>query len=249
MVYICYPNLQLMKLSKYKTITFLLVILVVLTILGNLFQVQILSEVSWILILSTLLVSYYINQNKKNILFTTFLVGFALSEVLKLWFITSEIIYYYLSYVCVMVAYSSLIIFFLKGIEFKKLIKNFKLHLIILSFFNLYILYTLNEMILHDETVEVFTFIFFIEVVYNVLILLMLSISLLYYLHNESKQSLLLFLACVCIVFSEMIQVAYVFITAEIFLRICYSLLMAIGFGFIYFYTLLEVKSHKLITQ
>ena len=238
-----------MKLSKYKTISLVLVTLVVLTIFGNLFQIKILSEIAWILILPTLLVFYSVYQGKKDILFIIFLVGFALSEILKLWFITSEMLYYYASYICIMVAYSSLIIFFLKGIKFKKLLKNFKLHLIILLVFNLYILYTLNEMILQDETVEVFTFIFFIEVVYNVLILLMLSISLLYYLHNESKQALLLFLACVCIVFSEMIQVAYVFITAEIFLRIGYSLLMAIGFGFIYFYTLLEVKKRKLITQ
>lgn len=238
-----------MKLSKYKTISLVLVTLVVLTLLGNLFQIQILSEIAWILILPTLLIFYSIYQNKKDILFIIFLVGFALSEILKLWFITSEMLYYYTSYTCIMVAYSSLIVFFLKGIKFKKLFKSFKLHLIILLVFNLYILYTLNEMILHDETVEVFTFIFFIEVVYNVLILLMLSISLLYYLHNESKQALLLFLACVCIVFSEMVQVAYVFISAEIFLRIGYLLLMAIGFGFIYFYTLLEVKKRNILRQ
>lgn len=238
-----------MKLSKYKTISLVLVTLVVLTLLGNLFQTQILSEIAWILILPTLLIFYSIYQNKKDILFIIFLVGFALSEILKLWFITSEMLYYYTSYTCIMVAYSSLIVFFLKGIKFKKLFKSFKLHLIILLVFNLYILYTLNEMILHDETVEVFTFIFFIEVVYNVLILLMLSISLLYYLHNESKQALLLFLACVCIVFSEMVQVAYVFISAEIFLRIGYLLLMAIGFGFIYFYTLLEVKKRNILRQ
>ena len=77
----------------------------------------------------------------------------------------------------------------------------------------------------------------------------MLSTSLMYYLHNLNKQSLLLFLACVCIVFSEMIQVAYVFITAEIFLKMIYSLLMAIGFGLIYYYTLIDVKRRQLITQ
>lgn len=104
-------------------------------------------------------------------------------------------------------------------------------------------------MILQDETLEVNTIIFYVEVMYNVLILLMLSTSLMYYLHNLNKQSLLLFLACVCIVFSEMIQVAYVFITAEIFLKIIYSILMAIGFGLIYYYTLIDVKRKKLITQ
>ena len=87
------------------------------------------------------------------------------------------------------------------------------------------------------------------EVFYNLLILLILSKSLLYYLYTETKQALLLFLACVCIVFSEMIQVAYFFITEEIFLKIGYIVLMAIGFGFIYFYTLLEIKSKSLIKQ
>ena len=238
-----------MKLSKYKTITLTLVILVVISLLGNLFQNNVLSEIAWVLILPTLIFFYTSFKGKKSILFIVFLSGFAISEILKLWFITSEVIYYYTSYAFIMLAYSSLIILFIKGIKFKKLIKYFKFHLIILVAFNLYILYTLNEMILQDETLEVNTFIFYVEVMYNVLILLMLSTSLMYYLHNLNKQSLLLFLACVCIVFSEMIQVAYVFITAEIFLKMIYSILMAIGFGLIYYYTLIDVKRRQLITQ
>lgn len=238
-----------MKINKYKAISAILVVLVLLTILGNVFQIRKLSEIAWISILPTLLVFYSMFKNKKDVFFIVFLIGFALSEIFKLWFITSEFIYYNLSNFSIIIGYISLLIFFFKGMNLKVLFKKFKFHILILSIFNVYILYTLNQMILHDPTLKIDTLSFFMEVVYNVLILMLLSVSLMYYLYNESKQALLLFLASVCIVFSEMIQVAYVFISAEIFLRIGYLILMAIGFGFIYFYTLLEVKNKNYITQ
>lgn len=238
-----------MKLIEYKTITMVLFVLIVLTILGHIFQLKYMSDISWILILP-ILIYFYSKKNKhKNVFFTVFLIGFAISEFFKMWFFTSELFNHYISYIFIMTAYCSLITFFLKGMDAKRLIKKFKFHIFILITFNLYILYTLNQMILQDDSLEVFTFPFFLEVFYNLLILLILSISLLYYLYTETKQALLLFLACVCIVFSEMIQVAYFFITEEIFLKIGYIVLMAIGFGFIYFYTLLEIKSKSLIKQ
>ncbi|UAB75397.1 hypothetical protein [Mesoflavibacter sp. SCSIO 43206] len=238
-----------MKLNKYKTVTFVLVILVVISLFGNLFQNNILSEIAWVLILPTLIYFYSIKKKHKNVFFTVFLIGFAISEFFKMWIFTSELFNHYISYVFIMTAYCSLITFFLKGMDAKRLIKKFKFHIFILITFNLYILYTLNQMILQDDSLEVFTFLFFLEVFYNLLILSILSMSLLYYLYTETKQALLLFLACVCIVFSEMIQVAYYFITEEIFLKIGYIVLMAIGFSFIYFYILLDIKSKSLIKQ
>ena len=91
-------------------------------------------------------------------------------------------------------------------------------------------------MILEDPKVETSSLEFVTNVIYNVFIQLVLSLALIHYLYHQTKQSLLLFLASVCIVFSEMVQVAYLFISSEQILEIIYSMLMGLGFYFLYVY-------------
>ena len=156
--------------------------------------------------------------------------------MLKIVFSGNELIGVYGANYLIIATYLSLIIFLVKDLEIKKIFKDFKLPMIVLVVFNVYIIYALNEMILEDPKVETSSLEFVTNVIYNVFIQLVLSLALIHYLYHQTKQSLLLFLASVCIVFSEMVQVAYLFISSEQILEIIYSMLMGLGFYFLYVY-------------
>ncbi|RAJ17110.1 hypothetical protein [Olleya aquimaris] len=225
-----------MKLTKFNTASVFLIFLVVLFIVGKIFSVPVLSNYAWMSVFPVFSYLYYGQAKQRNHFFGFFLLSFSIAEILNVVFKESTFLAYYCSNFLIIAAYSSLIIFLIKDINLKLLIKEFKLHLIILAVFNSYLIYALNQMIMQDETIIINTIDFAMEVVYNVLILLVLSLSLVHYLYHETKQGLLLFLASVCIVFSEMVQVAYIFISSEQVLQIIYSLLMGIGFYFLYVY-------------
>ncbi len=156
---------------------------------------------------------------------------------------------YYLANYLVIATYTSLIIFLVKDFNIKLLLKEFKLHIIVLLIFNAYIIYVLNQMIMQDAKLAVYSLDFIIEVTYNVLILLVLSLSLIHYLYHETKQGLLLFLASVCIVFSEMVQVAYLFISSAYLLQMVYTALIGVGFYFLYVYIKIKYKSTQKKTE
>ena len=241
-----------MKLTKFNVVSLCLVILVILIMIGRIFDMQALSDYAWILVFPFFAYLYYGLTKGHNHFFGFFLIGFAIVEVLKLVLIENDFLGYYGSNYLIIATYSSLIIFLTKDLSIKRLIKEFKLPLIVLTVFNAYIIYALNDMILADNSISTNSFEFVTEVVYNVLILLLLSCSLIHYLYHQTKQALLLFLASVCIVFSEMVQVAYLFISSEQVLEIIYSLLMGIGFYFLYVYIKIkhfEVKKSDLKTD
>ncbi|WGD34803.1 hypothetical protein [Olleya sp. YS] len=225
-----------MKLTKFNIVSTLLIILVVLTMVGRLFNVPELSNYAWITIFPFFAYLYYGQAKQKNHFFGFFLLSFSIAEILKIVFKGNQLLSYHCSNTLIIAAYLSLVIFLVKDINLRLLVKEFKLHLIVLTVFNTYIIYALNQMIMQDETLVVNTLDFAMEVTYNVLILLVLSLSLVHYLYHETKHGLLLFLASVCIVFSEMVQVAYLFISSEQLLQITYSILMGIGFYFLYVY-------------
>lgn len=196
----------------------------------------IMSDYSWIFVFPLFAYLYYGLTKEHNHFFGFFLIGFSIVEMLKIVFNGNELIGVYGANYLIIATYLSLIIFLVKDLEIKKIFKDFKLPMIVLVVFNVYIIYALNEMILEDPKVETSSLEFVTNVIYNVFIQLVLSLALIHYLYHQTKQSLLLFLASVCIVFSEMVQVAYLFISSEQILEIIYSMLMGLGFYFLYVY-------------
>lgn len=232
----------MMKLSRFNVVSIILVILVLLVAVGRIFVCPTLSNYSWIAIFPLFVYLYYSHVKDKNHLFGFFLIAFSIAEFLKIVFDTSNAMAYYFANILVIIAYIALIVFFVKDIKLKPLLKEFKIHIIVLLVFNAYIIYVLNQMIMQDEDISVYSLDFLIEVTYNVLILLVLSLSLIHYLYHETKPGLFLFLASVCIVFSEMVQVAYLFISSQQLLQVIYSSLMAVGFYFLYEY--IKIKNN-----
>ncbi len=75
---------------------------------------------------------------------------------------------------------------------------------------------------------------FYVEIVYNVVMLLVLSLTLVNYFYRDNIKSLYLFLGSMCIVFSEVIWVAYIYISASTFLNIISTTLYMLSFYFFY---------------
>jgi len=237
-----------MKLTKFNFATITLIVLVILNISGNLIGNSDLSNYSWMAIFPLVSFLYYALVKNRNHFFGFFLIGFSLVEILNFVMYSNGFdpkLSYYCSNVLAILSYASLVIYLVKDINFKQLVKEFKLYLVTLIIFNSYVIYVLNQMILQDETVVINSLSFAIEVTYNILVLLILSISLLHFLYHQTKKELLVFLASVCIVFSEMIQVAYLFISSELLLEVVYTLLICVGVYFFYEY----IKLNSIVSK
>lgn len=220
-----------------------------------LFQVQgeyLVSAISKSLIVPLFTLLYFINVKDKSIYFTGFLVLFSISElstVAQFYLDTTTALdtYYVIGNTIYILAYILLLIEVLKDLDFKKVFKNYKLSLSILAVLNVYIVYMLITIVYpvidHSNLI-------YIELVYNIVMLLLLTFALINYSYNDNKKTLLLFVGCLCIVFSEFIQVAYFYISETDILNFTSTLLFVMAFFFFYIHARTRsVKTFKWITK
>ena len=200
------------------------------------------ADVSKALIVPIITLLYLVNNKRKSIFFTIFLVAFSISDLLSL--INFNFVFefeYYLGNSLYILAYSALSYEIIRSIDLKYIFNHFKMHLFILLVLNIYANYVLvgigKEYIGGVE--------FNMEFVYNVFTLLLLSVSLINYFYRDDKKSLVMFLGTLCIVVAEVLQIAYFYIPevedASI-LSFTYSLLFILAFLFYYSQSKLEYE-------
>ncbi|WP_034040287.1 hypothetical protein [Wocania ichthyoenteri] len=191
-----------------------------------------------VLIIPLVALLYFISVEKKTLFFSLFLICYSIPELIL--FIKDEVAYetyYYLCNTLSVLAYVFLLIEIYKSINFKEVLKRFKTQVIVLSFLSLYMGYVLFKIISPFLRISME---YFLEITYNILILLVLSISLLNYFYKDDKKSLFLFLGVLCIVFSEVINVAYLYIANENALNFMLVSLFLLAFYFLYQQSKLE---------
>jgi hypothetical protein len=105
------------------------------------------------------------------------------------------------------------------------------MHLIVLSALNVYLLYVLHA-IINPNLVQENDY--YLEFIYNIVVLLLLSIALLNYFYKDNKKSLYLFLGALCLVFSEVMDIAYIYVDQRCFLNFLATTLALGGFYFLY---------------
>ena len=203
---------------------------------------QWMSSLSRAFIVPTITVLYFLNVKNRPLFFTLFLVLFSISELTILFSRyfpgDSE---YYTGNILYITAYVFLIGEILKEVNISHLFNNFRIHLIVLTALNIYVVYVLLKIqdpyIMGPE--------FLLEFIYNVVTLSLLSIALLNYFCKDDRKSLLLFLGALCIVFSEVIQIAYFYIDEQNLLSLAYSILLVLAFCFFYFQSTLKNEEKK----
>jgi hypothetical protein len=214
---------------------FLLGVVAIVYALYVYFQLQneiVVSNALRSFILPTIALLYFLTVKRKSLYFTLFLVIYAVSDLLMVFepYISNKV-NYYLGNSLYIIAYSCLLLEVCKSVCVFRVVKNFKIHIIVLSILNVYILYVLHVIVdprLGDTNQ------LYIEIVYNVVMLLALSLALVNYFYRDNVKSLYVFLGSMCLVFSEVIWVAYIYISASIFLNILSTSLYVIAFYFFY---------------
>ena len=191
-------------------------------------------------ILPAITLSYFLSVKKKSTFFALFLIFYSISDVLYLFSnqIGIELDYYVGNYLY-MLAYVMLLVKICKSISLLHVLKNLKIHTVVLLLLNVYVVYVLQNIITqridYDQNHQ-----YYLEMSYNVIILLLLSVSLLNYFYRDNKKSLYLFLGSLCIVFSEVINVAYLYVAKQRLLDFLALSLTLLAFYFYYHQSKLE---------
>ncbi|MFB9057892.1 hypothetical protein ACFFU9_14190 [Mariniflexile ostreae] len=120
------------------------------------------------------------------------------------------------------------------------------MHIAVLSALNIYIIYVL-QIIINPYIVDSEEYVpeYFVELIYNIVMLLVLSLSLINYFYMDNKKALLLFIASLCIVFSEVFNIAYLYVTETNMLNSISSALAILAFFFYYQQSGLENERAK----
>ncbi|WP_055446520.1 hypothetical protein [Lacinutrix mariniflava] len=232
-----------MKITKLRLVTGLLIVIACLFLVGVLLDLETMANLSRAFILPFFVYLFFTESKITSKFFALFLIFCAFAEGVKVVLYLDTPLLANVSNIAYILGYISLLIYMAQSIKVERLFTKFKIPIIVLTVFNFYLIFVLNQMILADDTITVYTFEFLIECTYNICILLVLSFSLINYLYHDSKKGLTLFLASVCIVFSEMVQVAYIYVSSEYILSVTYSILLIVGFYLIYVYIVSKINT------
>lgn len=178
-------------------------------------------------------------------LFHFFLIFFTVAEIIGFiyWFVPTNTIIgteflYYLANSAYIVSYAFLIYHVVNGMAFKKVLKRFVGPAVILLVLDVFCVYIVTE----TASAELNLSEFFVELTYNGVIMILLSVALLNFLNRDSNKSMLFLIGSIFIVFSEIIQLAYFYIVESNDLSATYATFLVMAFFFLYLQSQLEAS-------
>lgn len=235
-----------------KITNIIIFFIIALCVLFAVFQFsgqEYLSSGSKSLIVPFFTVLYFINVSERSKYFSLFLVLFSIAELSTIldyfsfdWSQHRLDMYYLLGNATYILAYVFLILEVFKTINLRKVLKSYLIHVVVLLVLNIYIIYVLITIVNPEFQIDSSGYLIGVEFVYNIVMLLLLTISLISYFYNDNKKTLLLFFGSVCIVFSEVIQIAYFYIADQDVLNIAQTILFVLAFCFFYFQSTVKNK-------
>jgi len=217
-------------MNKFKLLASFVLLVYVLFVVFQFSGSNLIAQNLRSLIFPLVALTYFLCTKDKSIFFVLFLILYSLSDILSL-FLYDKHVDYLVGNLLYILAYIMLLIEICKFINLPHILKNFKVHLIVLTALNIYIVYILQ--LITDPHILV-SYEYFIEIIYNVVMLLLLSSSLLNYFHKGNKKSLYLFVGSLCVVFSEVINVAYLYVAQQSLLNFISTTLGLLAFYFLY---------------
>lgn len=190
-------------------------------------------------ILPILTLAYFCNVKKRSLYFILFLVLYSVSDLMvivseKLTIVSEKLTYdvdYYVGNSLYILAYTALTIEIARNISFSYILKNYLFSIIVLFLLNSYIAYILSQII--NPHLE-FGSQYILEFAYNISMLMILSIALLNYFYKDSRKAFYLLIGAICIVFAEVLNVAYLYVTRQNLLNFFTISLGLVGFYFLY---------------
>ncbi len=207
------------------------------------------------MLINPLLCAYfYLKKKESTSLFFKFLVFFAIAEFLcdyQLFvffgFEETELLInfcYYVGFLFYYMAFTFLLVFMINSMNLKVVIKRFPIHILVFFLFSVYTFYE-TKLMLGDELILLDAI---FENLYNVIFILILPISLLNYLYHDNVKTILLFLCCLFIVFSELSQLVYLHLEEKYIIGLLDTIFIWLGLFFMIMYIKYDAKQIKIST-
>lgn len=222
-----------------KTLLSSIIVLTISFIGFQIFNYEDIAIVLRSLILPLLTVLYYVIRKDRYSYFFYFLVVYSISEFMGVFSylaksstLISDIIFYG-GNVLYIIAYVLLILEIIVSMKFKKIFKRFPLPIIVLIAFDVYSVILVSETSFSSIKLSGLVD-YSIEIIYNISIMLLLTITFINYISRHSKKAMNLLVGAICIVFSEVIQVAHYYVSERNILIVVYSILLVLAFIFFY---------------
>lgn len=198
-----------------------------------------------IVLLTTL---YCLRVQFKRIFFIMFLVTFAIAEIFNFigWHIYSassnSIDYmYYIANSLYIISYSFLILQIMKSMNVVDIVKKFPIHLVILIILDVFcVVVVTNTTLSRLNAYE-----YYLELVYNSVIMILLTVALINYIHKDDKKAINLLMGSIFIFFSEVLQLAYFYISNINLLNVLCSLFLVLAFLFFYLQSRLDYEPQE----
>ncbi len=226
----CNPKVQIVLLS----VCYILFVCFLFT--ENVFLTQCFSA----LILPVITLCYFCSIKQRSIYFVLFLVIYSISDLITIFSDSlPTLTSYYLCNTLYILAYIALVVEIAQSLDFKHILKNYKFSIAVLFALNAYIAYQLLRIVNPDL---ILGSIYFVELTYNVVMLLILSLALLNYFYKDSRKAFYILIGALCIVFAEVLNIAYLYVSHQNLLSLLTISLGLIGFYFLFAQAKLKYK-------
>jgi len=226
-----------------RKLLLIFIILLAIVFIGlQVFELQAVVDYVRPIILPLLALLYYLAKKEKSSNFFYFLLFYSIGEISSLFSYYAQYsnfmndLLYYGGNILFITAYVFLILEILKPMNIKKIFNRFTTYILILAALDIYSIILVTDIAIKSELLSGF-FDYLTEIVYNTVIMLLLTITLINYISSHTKKAMNLLLGALCIVFSEVIQVAYYYVSVQNILSISYSVLLVLAFTFFYIQT------------
>ncbi len=180
---------------------------------------------------------------KKQRFFFFFLVSFMAAQLVSFvyWFTVpvSKVAVdygYYIANVLYILSYIFLIVMVVKSLNLKEVSSKLSVPIFILIVLDIFCVYIISSTTKTELNIPEYT----LEFVYNTVIMALLSVALINYMYRNNNKAMLLLIGTIFIAFSEIIQLAYFYISDANNLNIVYSVFLVLGFVFFYLQSQLE---------
>ena len=140
-------------------------------------------------------------------------------------------LFYYTANILYIISYIFLILRITSELDFKKVFTELTIPLIILVSLDVFCVVLVTDTT--KGALDISQYI--LEFIYNAVIMALLSVALINYMYRNDNKSMLILIGSICIVFSEIIQLAYYYILEDDrSLGFIYSFFLVVAFIFFY---------------
>ncbi|MBJ7881701.1 hypothetical protein [Gelidibacter salicanalis] len=220
-----------------RVLSGILITLSVLLLVLQIYQYEVEAAGIKVLLLILFTVLYCYKIDNKRVFFLAFLLTFSIAEIInfsRYVLPTSSInaiyYYYYGANALYILAYLFLIVQMLQFMNVMETIKKFPIHLVVMIALDIFVVFIVTNTTLARLTYAEY----FLEFVYNAVVMVLLTVALINYFDKDDQKAINLLIACIFIMFSEVIQLTYFYVMEITVLNVFGSLFLVIAFLFFY---------------